>query len=110
MYKYTIKRILLMVPTLVGAAILVFGLLRLIPGDVCELRMAGEGSFVDPEAIKACQADLGMDQPMLIQFWDFIFGFFTFNLGTGSGYSVLDMVKAMGKACGHEIKYKIDVQ
>ncbi len=82
MYKYTIKRVLLMFPTLVGAAILVFGLLRLIPGDVCELRMAGEGSFVDPAAIAACQADLGMDQHILVQFWDFIFGFFTFNLGT----------------------------
>jgi UDP-glucose 4-epimerase len=34
-------------------------------------------------------------------------GTFTFNLGTGNGCSVLDMVKAMGKACGHEIKYKI---
>lgn len=34
-------------------------------------------------------------------------GCFVFNLGTGNGYSVLDMVKAMSKACGHEIKYKI---
>jgi UDP-glucose 4-epimerase len=34
-------------------------------------------------------------------------GVFTFNLGTGNGCSVLDMVKAMEKACGHEIKYKI---
>jgi UDP-glucose 4-epimerase len=34
-------------------------------------------------------------------------GLFTFNLGTGNGCSVLDMVDAMGKACGHEIKYKI---
>lgn len=34
-------------------------------------------------------------------------GLYTFNLGTGNGYSVLDMVKAMTKACGHEIKYKI---
>jgi UDP-glucose 4-epimerase len=34
-------------------------------------------------------------------------GLFTFNLGTGNGMSVLDMVKAMGKACGHEIKYKM---
>ena len=30
-----------------------------------------------------------------------------YNLGTGNGYSVLDMVKAFGKACGHEIKYEI---
>jgi UDP-glucose 4-epimerase len=34
-------------------------------------------------------------------------GLFVFNLGTGNGYSVLDMATAMGKACGHEIKYKI---
>ena len=47
MLKYTIKRILLMVPTLFGAAVLVFFLLRLIPGDVCELRIGGEGGYVD---------------------------------------------------------------
>ena len=34
-------------------------------------------------------------------------GLWTFNLGTGTGYSVLDMVKAMEKACGNEIKYKV---
>jgi UDP-glucose 4-epimerase len=34
-------------------------------------------------------------------------GTYTFNLGTGNGYSVLDMVKAMAKACGHEIKYSV---
>ena len=34
-------------------------------------------------------------------------GLVTYNLGTGEGYSVLDMVKAFSKACGHEIPYKI---
>lgn len=34
-------------------------------------------------------------------------GVFTFNLGTGNGYSVLDMVRAMEKACGHEIRFQI---
>jgi UDP-glucose 4-epimerase len=34
-------------------------------------------------------------------------GCFTFNLGTGIGYSVLQMCQAMGKACGHEIKYQL---
>ena len=50
MYKYTIKRILLMIPTLMGAAVLIFGLMRLIPGDICELRMAGEGAWVADSA------------------------------------------------------------
>lgn len=34
-------------------------------------------------------------------------GTYTFNLGTGNGVSVLEMVQAMGKACGHEIAYKV---
>ena len=34
-------------------------------------------------------------------------GVVTYNLGTGTGYSVLDMVKAFGKACGHDVNYKI---
>lgn len=34
-------------------------------------------------------------------------GVCVYNLGTGNGYSVLDMVKAFSKACGHEIKYEI---
>lgn len=33
-------------------------------------------------------------------------GTFTFNLGTGNGYSVIDMVKAMSKACGHDVPYE----
>ena len=34
-------------------------------------------------------------------------GLVTYNLGTGNGYSVLDMVKAFSKACGNDVKYKI---
>ena len=81
MYNYIIKRILLMIPTLLGAAILVFFLLRLIPGDVCELRLAGTGLYADPEEIKLCQDKLGLNQPMILQFFDFLIGIVTFDLG-----------------------------
>lgn len=37
-------------------------------------------------------------------------GVVTYNLGTGQGYSVLDMVKAFGKACGKEIPYQIEAR
>ena len=70
-----------MVPTIIGAAVIVFFLLRAIPGDVCELRMAGFGTYADPEAIKICQQELGIDQPLYVQFVDFIWGFMTFDLG-----------------------------
>jgi len=81
MYKYTIKRILLMIPTLAGAAILIFGLMRLIPGDICELRMAGEGAWVDPQAIEDCRNNLGLNDPFFIQFIDFVWGYMVFDLG-----------------------------
>lgn len=81
MYKYIIKRILLMIPTIIGAAVIVFFLLRAIPGDVCELRMAGSGLYADPEAIKVCQKELGIDLPLHIQFLDFLWGFARFDLG-----------------------------
>lgn len=70
-----------MIPTLLGAAVLIFFLLRLIPGDVCVVRMAGSGVYVDPEAIKICQHELGIDQPVYVQFFDFVWGFMHFDLG-----------------------------
>jgi len=81
MYKYTVKRVLLMIPTLIGAAIVVFSLLRLIPGDVCELRLAGEGAYVDEAAIQQCRVNLGIADPMFVQFLNFIKGFIVFDLG-----------------------------
>ena len=70
-----------MIPTLIGAAILVFFLLRLIPGDVCELRLAGSGLYVDPAEIELCRNNLGLNDPILWQFLSFITGLFTFNFG-----------------------------
>ena len=81
MYNYILKRILLMIPTLFGAAVLVFFLLRLIPGDVCELRLAGTGLYADQETIDICRDNLGLNQPLFIQFLDFIWGIVTFDLG-----------------------------
>jgi peptide/nickel transport system permease protein len=103
MLKYTIKRVLLMVPTLLGAAALVFFLLRLIPGDVCELRMAGEGGYVDEDAIKICQQDLGMDKPIIVQFGNFVGGFIVFDLGESMW---------TGKAVTHELglRFQLSLQ
>ena len=82
MYQYIVKRVLLTVPTLLGAAIFVFFLLRMIPGDICELRMAGEGGYVDEAAIAVCRANLGIDKTLFLQFVDFMWGFVRFDLGT----------------------------
>ena len=71
----------MMLPTLVGAAILVFFLLRAIPGDVCEVRLAGSGLYVDEAEIELCREKLGLAKPLIVQFFDFITGYFTWDLG-----------------------------
>lgn len=81
MWQYIVKRLLLMIPTLLGAAILVFFLMRLIPGDICELRLAGTGLYVDEEQIQICRTNLGLNDPYILQLWHFLTGFFTFDLG-----------------------------
>jgi len=81
MLRYVIKRLLLMIPTLFGAAVLIFLLMRTIPGDICYLRLAAGGGSVVPEVLQNCRRELGLDAPMLTQFWVFIKGLITLDFG-----------------------------
>ncbi len=81
MYQYILKRLLLMIPTLLGAGLLVFLLLRLVPGDVCVLRMSGGAGYVAPKAIELCRTELGLDRSYAVQFLNFIWGFVRFDFG-----------------------------
>jgi peptide/nickel transport system permease protein len=80
-YKYIITRLLLAIPTLLGAAVLVFLLLRAVPGDICEIRLGGSGLYADPAEVKLCQDKIGLNDPLYVQFGDFITGYLTFDLG-----------------------------
>lgn len=65
MLGYALKRLLLAIPTLFLVALMVFVLIRLIPGDPAEV-MLGEGA--SPQAIAALHAQLGLDRPVTVQF------------------------------------------
>lgn len=81
MYRYIVTRLLLAVPTLVGAAALVFILMRLIPGDVCVIRMGSGGSHVSQAAVDACRQQLGLNDHIIVQFLSFLRDYFTFDFG-----------------------------
>ncbi|MFW6076128.1 MAG: ABC transporter permease [Hyphomicrobiales bacterium] len=69
MLAYTIKRILLMIPTLLGVAVLVFFMLRVMPGDdVVDLMLRAEGANVPQHVIDEERTRLGLDQPIVVQF------------------------------------------
>lgn len=81
MHKYLVKRTLMMVPTLVGAAILVFTLMHMIPGDICALRYAGTGGSFDAGLIEICRDELGLNRPLYVQFFTWLGGFFIGDFG-----------------------------
>jgi peptide/nickel transport system permease protein len=66
---------------LIGAAALVFVLMRLIPGDICVVRLGAGGGSFDPRAVAVCHAELGLDRPLFVQFLDFVGGLFRLDFG-----------------------------
>src|SRR5215213_2745032 len=96
MSVYILKRILLVIPTLIGAAALVFLLMRLIPGDICVVRLGSGGGSFDPRDVAACHAELGVDRSVFLQFVYFIWGFFRLDFGKSmwSGKLVTEEIAA----------------
>ena len=82
MRRYIATRLLLMLPTLLGVAVLVFILMRVVPGDIVELKYAGVGAYVSQETLDKERALLGLDQPLWQQFLGWIWGVVRLDFGT----------------------------
>lgn len=82
MQRYIVKRFLLMIPTLLGVAVLVFVLMRIVPGDIVELRYTLEGAAVSDELLAQERARLGLDKPMTQQFVEWMGGILRLDFGT----------------------------
>ena len=81
MHRYIVSRLLLVIPTLLGAATLVFVLMRLIPGDICLVRLGSGGTTFSAQALAACHAEIGIDRPWIVQFGQFLWGLVRGDLG-----------------------------
>jgi peptide/nickel transport system permease protein len=67
--RYIIRRLLLMIPVLMGVSLIVFSLVRLIPGDPAELLL---GEDYTQEAAEELRAEWGLDKPIHIQYLIFL--------------------------------------
>ena len=81
MLRFIFQRAALMVPTLLGVAVLVFLMLRLMPGDITDVMFRGEGGAVPQDVIDAERRRLGLDQPIWVQFGRWMWGVLQGNLG-----------------------------
>jgi peptide/nickel transport system permease protein len=71
MHQYVARRLLLFVPSLLGASILIFVLLRLVPGDIAEIivyQAGAESASVQQQHVKEIRAELGLDRPIVVQY------------------------------------------
>ena len=81
MFEYIVHRFLLMILTLLAVAVIVFFLIRIIPGDIVELRFA-EGVYVTEEMIEMEREKLGLNLPLWRQFKNWMLGILVFDFGT----------------------------
>jgi peptide/nickel transport system permease protein len=102
MLKFVIHRFLLMIPTLLGVAVLVFFLLRLMPGDPVATMLLGDagGANISKEVIDAERARLGLDQPLWVQFFKWFGGV----LQGDFGYSMWT-----GRSVAYEIGIRLEL-
>jgi len=92
---YLTKRLLLMIPTLFGVAAVVFVIMRVIPGDVTLLILGGDQTGrIDPQQLAAMRQQLGLDQPVAVQFGQWLWGVVRLDFGTSlwTGQPVIEEV------------------
>jgi peptide/nickel transport system permease protein len=90
--RYFIHRILLLLPTILGAITLVFALIHLIPGDPIEVMLGETATAADKEELRR---SLGLDLPLLSQYRNFLTDLATGNLGQ-SLYEQASVTKMIG--------------
>jgi peptide/nickel transport system permease protein len=81
--RYLAVRLLGAIPTLIGVSVLTFLFIRLIPGDAIAARL-GTSTALTPDQLASLRAYFGLDQPLLVQYWNWISSL----LRGDAGYSI----------------------
>ena len=79
MLRFIVRRLLLLVPILLGLSILVFGWIRSLPGSPAQTLL---GERATPQLIAQVRHQYGLDKPLPIQYWDYVKTVSSGNLGT----------------------------
>ena len=85
MKTYLAQRLGIAVLTLVGMSIVIFALLRFAPGDIVDI-LFSTGGYVNAEERKAIMKELGIDKPLVTQYFEWVRNFLTGDLGKSYRY------------------------
>ena len=80
MFAYIVRRLALMLVTLIGISIIIFVLLRVVPGNIVDILFDAAG-FVDPADKANLEKELGLNQPIVVQYLHWIGGLLHGDLG-----------------------------
>jgi peptide/nickel transport system permease protein len=80
MGKYIAQRLLLSIPVLFGVSILIFGGVRVVPGDICAIVL--QIPDYAPDKCESLRQDLGLDEPVVTQYADWMTNILTGDFGT----------------------------
>lgn len=81
MFQYILRRLLVFIPTVLAVSLIVFMLMRVLPGDVATM-ILGEGGSNKPEDVQRLTSELGLDRPLPVQYADWIFGVIRLDAGS----------------------------
>ena len=85
MGRYIARRLVQLIPVVFGITLVLFIMLRLIPGDPASVML---GERATDEAVERINRELGLDQPIYLQYFYFLRQLATLDLGTSIKYQV----------------------
>lgn len=96
MLRFTIRRLLQMIPTIIAVALLIFVIFSVIPGSFASSLMADGRTAADPEMMARLNEQFGLDKPLYLRFWEYLSGLAQFDLGTSfrTREPVLDVIES----------------
>lgn len=81
MQKYIIRRVILLIPTLIGMSLLIFGMVRMLPGDIVDAQIGLDPTFTD-EQKEALRESYGLNDPWPVQYAKWVGGMVVGDFGT----------------------------
>lgn len=106
MARYVLRRFVTSVALLLLSSVLIFLVMRVIPGDPTLTKLGGTIKDVDPKALDAIRHELGIDKPLPTQYWNWVGGIFHGDFGH-SYFSQFPVTTLIGQRVGATVELAV---